>query len=342
VARERLVAMQDSAYTLRCFEENLRPIAEHYFGAQLISPENFPINQVGKRAIIFVCNHSGMGLSWDNIILDFLVYDRLRTAFGDAQRAIDLKPVRLVDPLFLSHGTVALFGIKDWWRRTGCVAATSANFEAAIRERRIVIVSPEGIAGIAKGPHRKYQLQRFSSSFLRMAHTYGALVVPVSIVNAEYLNPWNISLPGVNAVGRRLGFPFIPIGSGTLQALVPASYLKPRPAKLTYVLHRPAEFEGDIARTYLQLRAEAELFRQAHQVRLNADVLAYHGPYNKPARRQEPGLDKILRPHLWHELFLKTAGEPSWLAALYKLPVGYPVIAIARRLAFNSKSPVRK
>jgi 1-acyl-sn-glycerol-3-phosphate acyltransferase len=334
--------MQDSAYALRCFEENLRPIAAQYFGAKLISPENFPVSQVGKRAIILVCNHSGMGLSWDNIILDFLVYDQLRAAFGDALHAIDLKPVRLVDPLLISHSTVALFGIKDWWRRTGCVAATSTNFEDAVRERRIVIVSPEGVAGIAKGPFRKYQLQRFSSSFLRMAHTHGALVVPVSIVNAEYLNPWNICLPQVNAVGRRLGFPFVPIGCSVLQALLPASYLKPRPAKLTYVLHQPAEFVGGTARTYPQLRAEAELFRQAHQVRLDADVFAHHGPYNKPVRASELTLDRSLQQNLWHESFLRTAGEPDWLAALYKFPVGYPLIAIARKLASNRTNQTKK
>jgi len=333
--------MQDSAYTLRCFEENLRPIATHYFGAQIVAPENFPVDQVGKKAIILVGNHSGMGLSWDNIILYFLVYDRLRTAFGDAHRAIAHKPVRLVDPLFLSRGTVALFGIQDWWRRTGCVAATSANFEAAVRERRIVIVSPEGIAGIAKGPHRKYQLQRFSSSFLRMAHTYGALVVPVSIVNAEYLNPWNVCLPWVNDVGRWMGFPFIPIGSGLLQAALPATYLNPRPAKLTYVLHPPVEFDGGIPKTYPELRAEAELFRQAHQMRLNADVLAHHGPYHQPPGSREPDLSRILRPYRWHELFLKTAGEPDWIAALYKLPLGYPLIALGRRLAGKTKYPAK-
>jgi 1-acyl-sn-glycerol-3-phosphate acyltransferase len=303
--------MQDNAYTLRCFEENLRPLAERYFGAQLVSPENFPVDQVGKRAIILFANHSGMGLSWDNIMLDFLIYDRLRTVLGDAERAIDLKPVRLVDPLFLSHRAVDLFGIKDWWRRMGCVAATSANFEAAVQKRRVVIVSPEGVAGIAKGPHKKYRLQRFSSSFLRMAYAYGALLVPVSIVNAEYLNPWNISLPWVNAAGRRLGFPFVPIGSCALQSLLPATYLTARPAKLTYVLHRACEVEVDTGKTYPQLRAEAESFRQAHQARLNADVLAYHAPYNKPLRRRQPNLDRALRPHRWHESFLKTAGEPG-------------------------------
>ena len=329
--------MQDSAYTLRCFEENLRPLAQHYFGAQLIAPENFPLNQVGKRAILLVGNHSGMGLSWDNIILDFLIYDLLRTAFADPQRAIQTKPVRVVDPLFLSHPTVALFGIMDWWRRTGCIAATSANLEAAVRARRIIILSPEGVAGIAKGPHRRYQLQHYSSSFLRMAHTYGALVVPVSIVNAEYLNPWNISLPWVNALGRKLGFPFVPLGAAALQAVFPATYLNPRRAKLTYVLHPPIDFHPGPVRTYPDLRAEAEAFRQAHQTRLNAEVRTYHRPYNQSSAPSDLDAQKILRPHRWHELFLKTAGEPSWLAALYKLPFAYPAIAIARRLAHTLK-----
>jgi hypothetical protein len=248
----------------------------------------------------------------------------------------------LVDPLFLSHSTLALYGIKDWWRRTGCVAATSENFEAAVQARRIVIVSPEGVAGISKGSHRKYQLQHFSSSFLRMAHNFGALVVPVSIVNAEYLNPWNVSLSWMNALGRRLGFPFIPIGSSALQALLPATYLNPRPAKLTYVIHQPIVFEGGVVKSYPELRAEAEAFRQAHQMRLNTDVLAQHSPYNEILRRQNPDLYKVLRPYLWHELFLKTAGEPGWLAALYKWPVGYPAIAIAKRFTNTPRGSAGK
>ena len=329
--------MQDSAYTLRCFEENLRPLAEHYFGAQLIAPENFPLHQVGKRAIFLIGNHSGMGLSWDNIILDFLLYDLLRHSFADPHRAIATKAVRVVDALFLSHHTVALFGIQDWWRRTGCVAATSANLEAAVRANRIIILSPEGVAGIAKGPHRRYQLQHFSSSFLRMAHQYGALIVPVSIVNAEYLNPWNISLPWVNTLGRKLGFPFVPIGTAALQAILPATYLAPRRAKLTYVLHPPIDVQPLPAKTYPALRAETEAFRQASQTRLNAEVRIHHRPYNHAPPASDPALNNVLLPHRWHELFLKTAGEPPWLAALYKLPLGYPALALARRFARKTK-----
>lgn len=318
--------MQDSAYVLRCYEENLRPIATDYFGARLITPENFPVDQVGRRPVIVVTNHSGMGLSWDNIILDFLIYDLLRAAFDDAQRAVSLKPVRLVDPLFISHGTVTPFGIRDWWARLGCVAATSANFAAAVQARRIVLVSPEGVNGIAKGPLRKYKLQPFSSSFLRMAHAYGALVVPVSVVNAEYLNPWNISLSWVNALGRWFGFPFVPIGTGILQALLPATYLNPRPARLAYVVHQAMDFAAGNFPSHAELRAEAEAVRQEHQVRLAAQVQAYHVPYNRPSR------SKMMRPFFWHEMFLRTAGEPGWLAVLYKVPLGYPLIWLARRL----------
>jgi 1-acyl-sn-glycerol-3-phosphate acyltransferase len=318
--------MQDSAYTLQCFEENLRPIAEQYFGAEMVGAENLPVEEVGKRAIVLVGNHSGMGLSWDNIVLDFLVYDRLVAAWGDVERAVEAKPVRMVDSLFLTHETLALFGIRDWWRRTGCEAATSANLEAAVRGRRIVIVSPEGVAGIAKGPRRRYQLQRFSSSFLRMAHAYGALVVPVSVVNAEDLNPWNVSVGWVNRLGRRLGFPFVPLGAAVLQAVLPATYLTPRRVKLTYVLHPAIAFEGGVVKTYAELRAEAEAFRREQQVRLDAAVAAY----GRRGREGAKELAEGLRPGRWHEMFLRTAGEPWWLAALYKVPLGYPAIAVAR------------
>jgi hypothetical protein len=77
-------------------------------------------------------------------------------------------------------------------------------------------------------------------------------------------------------------------------------------------------------------------------MRLNTQVLELHSPYNEILRRQSPDLYKVLRPYLWHELFLKTAGEPGWLAALYKWPVGYPAIAIARRFTNTQRCSADK
>lgn len=321
--------MPDPGYIRACYEENLRFIATEFFRARMVGAENLPLAEVGKRPIILVANHSGMGLSWDNIILDFLVYDRLLQASGDADWAIANKVVRLVDPLLISRQTVQPFGIADWFAKTGCVAASSANFEAAMRENRIVLVSPEGVAGIAKGPWRKYRLQPFSSSFLRMAHAFGALVVPVSVVNAEYLNPWNICLGWVNAVGRRLGFPFSPLGFAAFQALLPATYLTPRPARLTYVVHPAETFDAPS-----DPKAEAEAFRRRQQVRLDEAVCQYHAPYDlrslfdgfRTSKRR-----KLYSPFFWHEMFLKTASKPAWMGLLYKIPLGYGLIALANR-----------
>ena len=326
---------QDSEYTLRCYEENLRFIAEDYFRAELIDREQFPIEDVGKRPIILVCNHSGMGLSWDNIVLDFLIYDLLLKALGDPRLAIENKVVRLVDPLFMSHGTVQPFLLKNWWRRTGCVAATSDNFQTAMQDNRIVLVSPEGVAGIAKGPHRKYELQPFSTSFLRMAHRHGAWVVPVSIINAEYLNPWNISLSWLNALGRKLGFPFVPIGTGMLQAVLPATYLNPRPAKLTYVLQEKMGFALGPEHAHAVLKEECEVFRYQQQEKLRMALSRYHAPYGVGewlSRLRSSRRRKMFFPIFWHEMFLKTAGAPAWLSVLYKIPLGYPLIWIANRL----------
>lgn len=330
----------DHDYTLRCYEDNIRGIAQDFFRARMECPDSFPIDQVGERAIIVVANHSGMGLSWDNIILDFLIYDLLLRRFGDPVMAIGHKPVRLVDPLLISHRTVTPFGIADWWKRIGCVPATYQAFEQAVVARRIVLVSPEGVAGIAKGPHRRYQLQRFSTSFLRLAHRHGALIVPVSVVNGEYLNPLNLSFATINRIGRRLGFPFVPIGLGALQAMLPAAYLAPFPARLTYVVDPAVDVapSADIPSSDV-LRAEAQSFRRCHQLRLKRDVACYHQPYDLVSwlRHLRAARDRrALIPLFWPGMFLRAAGEPRWLAVLYAIPFGYPLIRIARHVIRRS------
>lgn len=324
----------DHDYTLRCYEDNIRGIAEDFFRARLVFPDNFPIGDIGERAIIVVANHSGMGLSWDNIILDFLIYDLLLRRFGDPAIAVCHKPVRLVDPLLISHKTVTPFGIADWWRRIGCVPATYQAFEQAVVAKQIVLVSPEGVAGIAKGPRRRYQLQRFSTSFLRLAHQHGALIIPVSVVNGEYLNPLNWSFGRINRIGRRLGFPFVPIGLGALQAMLPAAYLAPFPARLTYVVHPAIDIAPSTdALSSEVLHAEAESFRQCHQLRLTRDVASYHQPYELRSwlRHLRAARDRRASiPLFWPAMFLRTAGEPSWLALLYAIPFGFPLLQLAR------------
>ena len=104
-----------------------------------------------------------------------------------------------------------------------------------------------------------------------------------------------------------------------------ATYLAPRPARLTYVVHEAIDFSAVRFPSHAELRAEAEAFRQDHQARLTAQVQEHHAPYNRAPK------GRMMRSFFWHEMFLKTAGEPGWLARLYKVPLGYPLIWLARR-----------
>jgi len=333
----------DPAYTERCFEENLRFLAEEYFRARLIGEQHLPLDQIGKRAIIVVANHSGMGLSWDNIILDFLLYDLLKRHHGgDGARAVRAKVVRIVDPLLVSHTMVRPFGIADWWTRIRALPATFANFERAVQDKQMILVSPEGVAGIAKGYHRRYRLQRYSSGFLALAHKYGATVVPTSVVNAEYLRPYNYSFEPTNRWARKIGMPFLPLGLGLPQLLFPATYLTAWPAKLTYVLHEPIEYLADeVARSRDALAAETRSFAERHQALLLRAVAAHHAPFDltslwrsfRASRRK-----RMYLPFFWHEMFLRTAGVPKAWAPLFKVPAGYPLIWAARRLGGRGAS----
>jgi 1-acyl-sn-glycerol-3-phosphate acyltransferase len=334
----------DPAYTLRCYEENMRFIACEYFRARLVGAEHFPIEQIGRRAIIVVSNHSGMGLSWDQIILDFLIYDLLRERLGDAATAIENKVVRLIDPLLISHTTVAPFSIDRWFSRIGCRPASYANFEKAVRERAIISIAPEGVAGIAKGFHRKYRLQRYATSFLRLAQQYGAVIVPISVVNAEYVRPFNYCNPTINRIGRVFGLPFVPLGFGMLQFLFPATYLTPFPAKLTYVVHPPQTIdvlEKPIAET--ALLQQVERFRDIGQRRLDAAVKMHHRPFDfgEILKRFRTSRNrKMFIPFFWHEMFLATAGAPSLIVHLHKIPLAFPLIWGAKRLVWKEWSRV--
>jgi hypothetical protein len=193
------------------------------------------------------------------------------------------------------------------------------------------------VAGIAKGFHRRYRLQRYATSFMRLAHRYGAVVVPVSVVNAEYVRPFNYCMPAIDRIGRAFGLPFVPLGLGMLQFLIPANYLTPMPAKLTYVVHPPQLI--DIAEHPMSddaiVRA-VEDFRSVQQHELDASVRAHHRPFGlrELATRFWTAKErKWFFPFFWHEMFLTTAGVPAAIAHLHKVPLAYPLIWAAKRLA---------
>lgn len=340
------VCEYDREFTRNLYDNALNFVASDYFRAEIVDARKIPLREIGRRPVIFVGNHSGSGLSWDNIIFDVLLHRLLVEHFdGDTDRALRHKLRRLVASDLIDGGSVVPFGIKGWWQKTGCIPVSMENFRWAAENVALTYMSPEGVPGIAKGFHRRYQLQRYSSSFLYFAHKYKAIVVPVSIVNAEYIRPYNYCNESFNRLMNRLGYPFFPLGPAWLQLLCPATYLTPYPAKLTYVIHDPVAFDGDgEAPDRETLQAQAEGFRHKHQILLSQAVREFHAPYGfkslwQAFRRSSRKRDFI--PFFWHDFFLRAEGIlPWWVRQLYKIPLlGFPLVYLARRY-YDSRNPV--
>ncbi|MFQ5585116.1 MAG: hypothetical protein ACE5GL_11830, partial [Calditrichia bacterium] len=88
-----------------------------------------------------------------------------------------------------------------------------------------------------KGFNRKYQLQRFATSFIRLSLKYQTDIIPVATVNGEYINPYNFRWEGLNKISQKFGIPFIPVGFMTLLLpFQPWLFYFGFPANLTYVL----------------------------------------------------------------------------------------------------------
>ncbi len=324
----------DKHYTESFYEDDMKFVVDNYFRVEVKNQELAPLAQLGKRPTIFIANHSAMGMSWDNIVFDEIMYGMLRDFHASRETALECKPRRLVDPLLIGgKQSLNLFAIKDWWEKIGCLPASIQNYEYLLERNIPVFVSPEGTNASSKSFTKRYELQEFSSSFILMAMKYGADVVPVTIINAEYTRPFNFRVDAIHRLVRRFGMPLLPIGPAATQILFPATYLTPYPVKLIYEFQTPIRFNGDFRTvTRKELKEKAEEFRRHFQLVVHENVRKYHKPYDlksywKCFVRTENR--KMMIPFFWHEKFLKTAGYPQWIAWTYKIPFGFPFVKLA-------------
>ncbi len=204
---------------------------EIYFRIQFVGFDQ-PIQRNNSDApVILASNHSGMALPWDATafmagLLKHFDYDHTKVC-----RA-------LIAPALSKVGVLIPFFVPNFWKKCGGIDATYFNFETMMHHPFAnLLIYPEGIAGIGKGFSKRYQLQRLSTSFVRMSLKYDTDIVPFSTVNGEYVNPYMYNIPPINWLVRRLtGIPFLPMGLLTLLLLFQPWFLYYSfPTKLTYV-----------------------------------------------------------------------------------------------------------
>ncbi len=212
-------------------ENVLGRISDYYFRPRFIGFEELPQRNNPKRPLIYASNHSGMAFPWDAMVFASEFFRRNNFDYYHSVRALaapELSATTLMNP----------FLVSNFWKRAGGIDATSLNFETMMYyQKSNLLVYPEGVPGIGKGFDKKYQLQRFSTSFIRISLKYQTDIIPFATVNGEYINPYNLQSTFLNKLVNKIGIPFLPVGFMTL--LIPFQpwlFYFGFPANLTYVL----------------------------------------------------------------------------------------------------------
>ncbi len=220
----------DEDFTRSFSNDLVRELRDYYFRPRFVGFGTFPERNNPQRPLIFASNHSGMAFPWDAIMLTHGI-NSMKNFGKDAIRP-------LTSPMLSESRLMNPFLYENIWKIVGSVDASFLNFETMLHQnRKHLLIYPEGVPGIGKGFNNRYQLQRFSSSFIIMAIKYKTDIVPIYTVNGEYINPLAYAWKWINRQANKIGVPYIPMGLSTPFLLFqPWIFYSAFPAKLTYVL----------------------------------------------------------------------------------------------------------
>ncbi|MBT6177223.1 MAG: hypothetical protein HOI23_08230 [Deltaproteobacteria bacterium] len=313
VARKRPVAgfkedpmdqALDPAYAFRVTSRIMKRLNESYFRSRFVGFEKSIRGSRAGAPVIYASNHSGMAFPWDGMALAAGVFEQSGYQLKDAMRPI-------ASPLLSKHRAMSPFMVKDFWRRQGAIDATMENFRESMNDDGVnLLIYPEGIGGIGKGFNRRYEVQRISTSMVRMSIEHKADIVLVATVGGEYINPLSYSFDTINGLAQKLGVPFVPIGP-SLGFVVAQPWMTwfAFPAKLTFVrgqTFKPYEMVGDRALdevTEREIQDIRDKIHEAMQEELDEAVASYG---EKPFDVEELGramLDNVKELHLFFPVF---------------------------------------
>ncbi|MCB1172013.1 MAG: 1-acyl-sn-glycerol-3-phosphate acyltransferase [Leptospiraceae bacterium] len=248
----------DHEYARSLSKNVLEFLGRNYFRPRLIGFDEPDFPATSGTPLIYAGNHSGMSFPWDAIMFSASLYAKRGYEMQDACRA-------LVAPALSLTSIMNPYFIDNFWKKTGGVDASLGNFEELLqRPGAAVLIYPEGIAGIGKGFEKRYQLQRFSNSFIRMALKFKTDIVPVLTVNGEFINPMGYKSDFLNSLAQKVGIPFVPVGPITaLVTLFPWSFYFGLPARLTYLQGRRISLREIAGTDYDQMGQ-----RELNQIRI--------------------------------------------------------------------------
>ncbi|MEH2387573.1 MAG: 1-acyl-sn-glycerol-3-phosphate acyltransferase [Nostoc sp.] len=204
----------DPKYQQAFSEEILNPIVKYYFRGELQQVENLP----STGTLIVAMNHAGMCFPWDFLTLGYLL--------SEAKGWV-IQPV--ASTALFEHPWVIWWLPPKWSQVLGGVRAELDDFETAIaapavpsklrvasgREGiapgKILLYAPEGMRGPLKGWKKRYQLEKFDVSFIKLSDRYQIPILPVVCIGSESLHPWTVNFPKLQRLVKLPFLPFSPL-----------------------------------------------------------------------------------------------------------------------------------
>jgi 1-acyl-sn-glycerol-3-phosphate acyltransferase len=165
---------------------------EHWFRVDSHGHGNIPT----AGAAIVVANHGGT-LPFDATMLWMDVLRRTN-------------PTRLLRPI-ADHFVLRLPFFGTFATRTGAVGGSRANVRHLLERDELLLVFPEGVAGVGKNFRHRYELAEWRVGHAEFAIRHRVPVIPTAIVGAEEQMPQLARLP-VHA----FGIPHLPIALSPL------------------------------------------------------------------------------------------------------------------------------
>jgi len=221
----------DWAYLKSMGPAYIEDIIDHYFRAEIYGADKVPL----EGPLIVAPNHSGTAFPHDAMVMDYLLWRHQ----GFHRRA---KFRSVFSPKLASVRWMRPFGLDNWWRRCGGIDMTFDNYDRLLARGEKVIYYPEGIPGIGKGLSKRYQLQHYYSSFIVLAARHDAPIYPVSVVNAEWVNPAGFTFKPIDRFfDRWLGIPFFPIPIMLLVLVFPFMFYLAFPCKMVFLIGDPID-----------------------------------------------------------------------------------------------------
>jgi 1-acyl-sn-glycerol-3-phosphate acyltransferase len=338
----------DPEYCRRMIGDLLAPISDQWFRSRIIGAERIP--QDGP--LILAANHSGNAFPHDGIYLDAELWRRDRMKPEAKFRTVyeaELSFVWWMRP----------FGLDNFWRRGGGVDMTFDNFDRLIRRGDRILYFPEGVPGIGKGFNRRYQLQPFKTSFVLLAARHRVPVIPVHIINGEWIHPFGYTFPGLDRLMQAVfRVPFLPLPIGLLAIAMPWMWYMAFPANLIFVVGEPIDVPSlvrDEGITELDHPDRAQLRRVAKRIQsqMQAELDHYVGIHGRrpwhlrtllPALRQAKGRLGRIFPWGWPVAFIREDRDRrrpparnrlhrllrDWDLVGFYLPFGWPILSLAR------------